>query len=243
MLMLNLKEIMNNLGLSIQDVYEGTGISRNTISQLYNGKSKGIQFSTLTKLVDYLDVAPEELFTEVTDYKKLEFDVEFSNNIVVKKIINKSFPITSRNLNDLVSNFEYFAMVLFIPSEYENEDFAVVDFKLPIYLNFNYSGNTLWIFCDRDRAVEDVDDRGNDYEYIKHETNYNEFIRANSEKDIENTFLSIVSYISNKILFHSTPEYIGFKSNFGNSKIIYLWQSDLIFNDEKQKSYIKSKYE
>lgn len=50
MISFNLKEVMERQGVSIQDVYKLTGVSRNTISLLYNGKSKGIQFETLHKL-------------------------------------------------------------------------------------------------------------------------------------------------------------------------------------------------
>ena len=107
MLILNLKEIMDMKKETIQDVYEGTGISRNTISQLYNGKSKGIQFLTLTKLVNYLDIAPEEMFIEASNYKDLRFDVDFNSENIVQKIINKSFKITPKGLNDAVDDLSH----------------------------------------------------------------------------------------------------------------------------------------
>jgi DNA-binding Xre family transcriptional regulator len=241
MLILNLKEIMDMKKETIQDVYEGTGISRNTISQLYNGKSKGIQFLTLTKLVNYLDIAPEEMFIEASNYKDLRFDVDFNSENIVQKIINKSFKITPKGLNDAVDDLEYLAMVQFIPSKYEKEDYAVIEFKIPISITFNSLGNVLWFYCDR-YSAENFDDVGIEYDYVKHESSYKEFIRSNSKKDIEDTFLSIVSYISSKFSFIKKPEYFGFRSDFGNRELVFLWTSDIIFNSKKQSSYINSKY-
>ncbi|MCI1921768.1 MAG: helix-turn-helix transcriptional regulator [Liquorilactobacillus nagelii] len=56
-----LNDFMSSHHLSIQDVSTMTGISRNTISQLYNGKSRGIQFETLDKLCFHLECEPNDL--------------------------------------------------------------------------------------------------------------------------------------------------------------------------------------
>lgn len=48
--------------LSITDVAECTGISRNTLTAIYYRKTKGVQFETVIKLCDYLQVPMSELF-------------------------------------------------------------------------------------------------------------------------------------------------------------------------------------
>lgn len=48
--------------LSITDVAERTGISRNTLTAIYYRKTKGVQFETVIKLCDYLQVPMSELF-------------------------------------------------------------------------------------------------------------------------------------------------------------------------------------
>ncbi|WP_239700247.1 helix-turn-helix transcriptional regulator [Mammaliicoccus sp. D-M17] len=60
-----LKKIMKSKGLKISDLNKATGISRNTLSLLINGKSQGIQFNTLYKISETLDVSIGELFEEV----------------------------------------------------------------------------------------------------------------------------------------------------------------------------------
>lgn len=241
MLMLNLKQIMDEQHKSIQDVFEGTGISRNTISQLYNGKSKGIQFSTLTKLVDYLEIYPEEMFTEVTDYKSLKFDVDFSSSENVQAILDGSFQLTtSEKLEEQIDEGELFAMALFIPAKYEKEDYAITEFKLPLYISFDSTGNVLWFSCKRDFAVEDIEDDGNDY--LNYESKYNNFVRENNPKEIEDTFLNIIGYIVRRLTFKKKPAYFGFQTDFGNSSLIYLWQSDIVLDEKRSLSYINLKY-
>ncbi|PEH04884.1 hypothetical protein CP356_01920 [Lactobacillus sp. UMNPBX5] len=240
MLMLNLKQIMDEQHKSIQDVFEGTGISRNTISQLYNGKSKGIQFSTLTKLVNYLEIYPEEMFTEVTDYKDLEFDIDFNDSKNVQDILSPSFKITPDKLEDKIDEGDLFATILFIPSKYENEKYAVIEFKMPLYITFNSTGDVLWLSCNRDFATDDLEDDGDDY--ASYESKYNNFVRENGPKEVEDTFLSIVGYIVRKLSFKKEPAYFGFHTDFGNLDNVYLWQADTVLDEKKSLSYINLKY-
>src|SRR5690606_30754051 len=56
MIKVRLKEILGEKNISITQLHELTGISQNTISLLVNGKNKGIQFETLEKLMDALNL-------------------------------------------------------------------------------------------------------------------------------------------------------------------------------------------
>ncbi|MCC3711701.1 DNA-binding Xre family transcriptional regulator [Staphylococcus hominis] len=67
MLNFKLKKILNEKGMSITDLHKKTGISRNSLTLLANGKSRGIQYDTLDKITTALNVNISELF-------EIEFD-------------------------------------------------------------------------------------------------------------------------------------------------------------------------
>lgn len=75
MIIFRLNRIMERKNLTIQDVHELTGISRNTISQMVNKEPKGIQFETLDKLLTKLDVSVNELIDYVPAYELKTFEI------------------------------------------------------------------------------------------------------------------------------------------------------------------------
>ena len=60
----NLKSILQEKQLKITKVSNDTGISRTTLTFLSNGEAKGIQFSTLETLCNYLNITTNELFIQ-----------------------------------------------------------------------------------------------------------------------------------------------------------------------------------
>lgn len=60
----NLKSILQERQLKITKVSNDTGISRTTLTSLFNEKAKGIQFSTLETLCNYLNITTNELFIQ-----------------------------------------------------------------------------------------------------------------------------------------------------------------------------------
>ena len=62
-----LSEVMGRKRLKIQDVVNMTGMTRNTVADLYYDKSKMIAFETMDRLCKALDVQPGELFTYQAD--------------------------------------------------------------------------------------------------------------------------------------------------------------------------------
>lgn len=58
----NLRVLMAEREMNIQDVATETKLSRTTISNLINGYSKGIQFETLEKLSAILKCEPVDFF-------------------------------------------------------------------------------------------------------------------------------------------------------------------------------------
>lgn len=58
----NLAVLMAERGLKIADVYNDTGISKTTLMALSENKGKGIQFETIDKLCNYLNISPQDFF-------------------------------------------------------------------------------------------------------------------------------------------------------------------------------------
>ena len=55
MIKCKLSELMGKEKVNIQDVHEGTGLNRNTISNLYHEKVKRIDFNTINQLCKYFN--------------------------------------------------------------------------------------------------------------------------------------------------------------------------------------------
>ena len=64
----NLSTLMGSKKMSIQDVCDKTGLSRNTVAFLYHEKVKRIDFETITKLCDLFNCNTQELleYTPIT---------------------------------------------------------------------------------------------------------------------------------------------------------------------------------
>lgn len=56
-----IRELMDAEGYNIKTFSEKTGVSRTTISSFYNGKSSGIQLTTLEKFCSVLNATPNDL--------------------------------------------------------------------------------------------------------------------------------------------------------------------------------------
>lgn len=81
MIKFRLKEIMENRGIKISELNEETGISRNSLSLLINGKSQGIQFDTLEKIANALKINVSELFEQTFDFFSVKIDKKMTLNI------------------------------------------------------------------------------------------------------------------------------------------------------------------
>lgn len=58
----NLSTLMGKNRYTIQDVHQQTGLSRNTISNLYNDKASRIDYETVEKLCNLFGCSLEDLF-------------------------------------------------------------------------------------------------------------------------------------------------------------------------------------
>ena len=57
-----LSTLMGMKRYTIQDVHNHTGLSRNTVSNLYNDKATRIDYDTIEKLCVLFECTPNELF-------------------------------------------------------------------------------------------------------------------------------------------------------------------------------------
>lgn len=87
MVVSNLSILLRERGLSIGEVSEKTGISRNTISYLVNNRTNGIRFETLDSLCSLLNVTPNELlimseYNILTDMTPADYGINLSLSAV-----------------------------------------------------------------------------------------------------------------------------------------------------------------
>lgn len=65
-----LSEIMGIKRLKPKDILNITDISRKTLYNIYNDKTKGIEFDTLDQLCFALDCTPSDLFRYIPSHNK-----------------------------------------------------------------------------------------------------------------------------------------------------------------------------
>lgn len=67
MIKCNLSNLMGIRKWNMQDVCDLSGLARNTVSNLYHEKGKGIDYDTMEKLCKLFNCQPGELFEYIPD--------------------------------------------------------------------------------------------------------------------------------------------------------------------------------
>lgn len=137
MIKINLKEIMKKKRIGISELHELTGISRSTITPIYNGKSKGLQFDTLDKLLTALDVPVESLIIFIGEPPE---DFEVSAKLISNSdyCINHEQVDTENSSIDMATHFQVgYSLSLRI----EKKSKMKIDTKLSINAKYAFSGN------------------------------------------------------------------------------------------------------
>lgn len=128
----NLRVLMAERGLNIQNVKDQTTLSRTTISNLYNNYGSGIQFDTLTQLCTLLKCTTGDLFTFVN--VSISFnDISIDCNV---DMMSKN-QIKDPKWED--ANYAYMAKSKFLINlmlKYEGE-LLVFDFEVDTSVLFN----------------------------------------------------------------------------------------------------------
>lgn len=91
MIKVKLKEILNDKGLTITELHERTGISKNTLSLMVNEKSKGIQYDTLDKILKATNVGVSDLLEETQNSYCLFVKGIDNNYTCLKDFENRNF--------------------------------------------------------------------------------------------------------------------------------------------------------
>lgn len=111
----NLAVLMAKNEINITELHKATGISRNTISAIYNNTAKGIQYDTLDKLCTYFNVDSNEIleYVLINIYIGDNFTDEYGQEFFLTQINNHngSFESTIQfnleNQKDLYGNIKY----------------------------------------------------------------------------------------------------------------------------------------
>lgn len=234
MIILDLKTLMQQRHLSIQDVYEGTGISRNTISQLYNGKSKGIQFETLTKLVDFLNVEVEELFEERADFQKMVCSVTMSSEF-------KRFD----TLKKIPSEFDYrpIAELIFSSPRFVSNEYKIADFRLPVFIEYEENDNSVLFYTDEETAMDYLSE-DDDVLIDRSIDGMDKLTKLNSAGKVERMFSQQIFTLFSALKVDEHPTFVGYSNELGkqtHSYLNYLWPGSLVDQSLLNK-YIDLKY-
>ncbi|MFY0761026.1 helix-turn-helix transcriptional regulator [Metabacillus dongyingensis] len=96
MIKVNLKQLLKKKGMSMTELHEKTGVSQNALSLMANGKSNGIQFNTLDKILKATNASLDEVLEHTGELYTLFVEREEKN----KKSDSINYKITARNPNN-----------------------------------------------------------------------------------------------------------------------------------------------
>lgn len=92
MIYFRLKEILKEKNVNMIDLADKTGISRTSLSKLSTGKSQGIQFDTLDKIMESLDVRVQDLFSYTPNNKNLFIELDIKGQNEKNEFANEVLP-------------------------------------------------------------------------------------------------------------------------------------------------------
>lgn len=135
MIEIKLRENLAKKNKTMADLNKETGISKNALSQLANGVSKGIQFNTLEKILDNLEVPIQDLIVYTPNYTS-DANIYFSYDN--KTVLDVSY---SSSLGGTCEEdaFEYTDKInLIIPSFIISVDIEDINLNVTTYLDVNF---------------------------------------------------------------------------------------------------------
>lgn len=186
MIIFDLKRLLREKNLTMTVVSNMTGISKNTLSLLGNGTSKGIQFDTLQKLCNALDCTPNDLIT----FSKGHFHFSIEKTEVDEISSTRKTLFCSLYSDDLFKlNVEKNIMLN------ENDVFAfVIEYSFD---TFSLSSGNVFIHAGLP-AIEDtysMNRYGHGYSSLKNTIN---LFKNLSHDDLQNISKTIAQYVIRK---------------------------------------------
>lgn len=134
MIICTLKDVMDDRNVKIADIVRDTSVTRPTVTALYNNRSKGIQFDTLEKLCNYLNVNPNELIT-VSD-----LEISYKKQSEIKERIGIIMNAFSLELNNGVNkhelNFDLHVSATNSENRQSIKETVTIDYDLIGYIEF-----------------------------------------------------------------------------------------------------------
>lgn len=157
MIKFKLREIMEKRNIKISDLHQQTGISRNSLSLLINGKSQGIQFDTLERIIDALNVGVGELLEKTFDSLTInivssevvkEIDLNRLEDSNSEKIFKTRFNLNEDYALKCIVNIDGKESNYFFPYRFSVIHYPQPILKLEINIKNYDIKNTFKTFCD-----------------------------------------------------------------------------------------------
>ena len=226
MLKTNLAVLMAERGLKISDLYEATGISKTTLMAIADNAGKGIQYDTVDKLCNYLNVSPKEFFIYApflvtlsqavfrnNDYLynflcNVKNGEQESNYNVVAQYYGKDYESAADDLNDVYKDLSRFDFAVYseIQTNGSNDDESFFRFYNSLPIQFQ---NTL-----KDRLFSKMIDY------------------ANSE---EGKYISSFDRENNKLIFPTFSSYLELKNNISVLFVLARYGKNNIYVEKRLK--------
>lgn len=135
MIKTNLAVLMAERGLKISDLYEATGISKTTLMAISENTGKGIQYDTIDKLCNFLNISPTDFF--VYSPYIFKFHKDEKSGVYLPNIV-----ITVKKASKMKS-YSFFADITTPQGMYYPVTQEDADLSLSYDLTFDTEKNTL----------------------------------------------------------------------------------------------------
>lgn len=214
MIKFNLKNIMKQKNVNISQLNEKTGISRNSLSLLINGKSQGIQFETIDRITRALNIEVEELFERSFNELKIElsglFHVENSITYSYLEGEDQNEKLRSNEIQEYDNSYNYIALgckyivdgnesEALIPYNFCLEFNSNIKFRLDIqFKNSELKNDFIYLFdnvySSSDLLIKYI------ARFILEKLKNNHLEKIKNNFDTDNIFIEITDDINHRIL-------------------------------------------
>ncbi|MEJ7208679.1 MULTISPECIES: helix-turn-helix domain-containing protein [Staphylococcus] len=212
MLNFELKKHLKDKDMTISELSEKTGISRNSLGLLINGKSRGVQFETLEKISRVMNVDIKNLFSMTFDFIEISAKNEKLRSSEVGVDYNASYDFKQLVCNMNIDGTEYEFSVQYeidlqlnILKDHSSEVKITIDLR-----KFNYLNLFLPINSDVDNEIA----------YLTHVYFIDTILKINKDEILELMGKGIkissnqISYVIIKDAFHIISSGILYINNF-----------------------------
>lgn len=233
MIEFSLDKLMTERNLSIQDVVNATGITRPTISQLTNGKAKGVQFDTLNKLVLGLGISVDELFDDVYPEKDLRYTID----------------ITKVSRLNIGNSDEPSIFVTLIYQENIHDEDAISSFKMPLNVSFNSTNSSAENVSSDTITFSCLSDVLTSQEIPKmSQLRLKDFFNSTPVAKLEQILGYIAKDCLTELALPNKYDFVVFQSDVSNVysetwSTVFSWDTSLLTNEQKFNQFLNIKYQ